>query len=131
MLLALRVAAAPATRPAEGRVGLRIRVGLKDQESTDWGGSIKVGDAKVESIRGWRLMPGDGGNGAEWTLMTRRARPQGAQRPARQPMMDNGLVVTLAGATAEQSISLEFKPGKVEFNLKDLPYGKKLMLLNG
>src|SRR5438045_9469822 len=76
-------------------------------------------------------MPGDGANGAEWTLMTRRAQPQGAAQRGRQPMMDNGLVVSLSGAGADQQINLEFKPGKADFNLKDLPYGKKQILLDG
>src|SRR4051812_35095648 len=92
---------------ADQRVGLRIRVGLKDTASSDWSGSISAGNAKVESIRGWRWMPGDGADGAGWKLTTRRAQPQGAaQRGQRMPMTDNGVIVTLSGVEAKQTIRL-------------------------
>src|SRR5688572_8830489 len=74
-------AAAAVERPpggADETMALRIRVGLKDKEATDWSGKIALSEGKVEAIRGWRWMAGDGAEGNGFTVSTRRRQPQNA-----------------------------------------------------
>jgi hypothetical protein len=80
LLLALPsfdVVAAAAERPAAGAaeedVALRIRVGLKDKEATDWSGKLALSDGEVTAIRGWRWMAGDAAEGNEFTVAPRAA----------------------------------------------------------
>src|SRR4051812_28705806 len=68
-----QAADAPTTpKAASELVTLRIRFGMKDQENTDWSGTLGLSSGKIESIRGWRWMPGDKAEGNAFTVMTRR-----------------------------------------------------------
>src|SRR4051794_3292631 len=62
-------------RPAAaGEAGVRIRFGLKDEESKDWSGTVSVKPGKVVAISGWRFEQDDQANGTEgWTASTRGA----------------------------------------------------------
>ena len=140
LALTLVADAAAAERPpggADETVALRIRVGLKDKEATDWSGKLALSEGNVEAIRGWRWMAGDGAEGNEFTLSTRRKQAQNAaerkrvQGGERMPMSDNGVIVTLAGATESATVTFDAKPGKAEFKLADVPYGKPLDALDG
>ena len=60
-------------RPAAAaESGVRIRLGLKDEQPTDWSGTVAVKPGKVVSISGWRFEQDDHANGTEgWTAATR------------------------------------------------------------
>ena len=130
-------AAEHASGGADETVALRIRVGLKDKEATDWSGKIALSEGKVETIRGWRWMAGDGAEGNEFTISTRRRQAQNSgerkrvQAGERLPMSDNGIIATLAGAMENATVTFETKPGKAEFKLADVPYGKPMDALDG
>jgi len=142
LIALLAIAFTPALTKADDsassgdRIALRIRFGMKDQDATDWSGSFDS-SAKIESIHGWRWMPGDHANGKEFTVWTRRAQAQsrGQQKQLQAgnklPMQDNGIVVTLAGAKPDEQLTFDTKPAKVKFARSDVPYGKKLMAENG
>src|SRR5687768_200878 len=119
------------------RVALRIRFGMKDKQGTDWGGTITPSQGKVETIHGWRWTAGDGAEGNSFKVSTRRAQPQSAaerkrvQAGGQLPLSDNGIIVTLSGAAADTLVTFDTKPGKAEFKLADVPYGKPLVALDG
>lgn len=122
---------------ADDAVSLRFRFGLKDADNTDWSGKLELSGGKVQSMRGWRWMPGDKSEGNAFTVMTRRQRPQTeADRKriaagGKMPMTDNGFIVTLSGVKPDTRITFDAKPGKLTFKLSDLPLGSKLAGIDG
>src|SRR5690242_21309802 len=79
----------------EAAVGVRIVLGLTDQNSTKWDGSVVARGARIASIEGWRLdaddalLPGD-----SWRISTHRIRLFGAGQALATPVA-NGVVVWL------------------------------------
>ena len=73
LVILLCIFSASIASAAEQREALRVRFGMKDTEATDWSGSLDLKSGQVESIRGWRWMPGDHAQGNAWTVSTRRA----------------------------------------------------------
>ncbi len=122
---------------ADEPVTLRILFGMKDQEPTDWSGKLDVGGGKVEAIRGWRWMQNDSADGSTWNVRTRRKAPQSAGERARiaagqqLPLNDNGILVTLSGCEASDSITFETKPATGTFRLDQLAYGETLPIAEG
>lgn len=123
--------------PAEEQVTLRIRFGMRDQQPTDWSGTLVCPSGEVASIRGWRWMQNDSADGNSWSVRTRRRPAQGAVERARVaagqklPVTDNGLVVTLRGCAADEPVRFETKPASVSFRLNQLPYGEPLVRAEG
>jgi hypothetical protein len=75
--MGLQLAAVALAADASEPVAIRFRFGMKDKEGTDWSGKLTTsGSGKVESIRGWRWMPGDHAEGDSWTVATRRGQAQ-------------------------------------------------------
>src|SRR5687768_15168779 len=139
LVIAILLAAQGGTLAADASepVAIRFRFGMKDKEGSDWSGQIATsGSGKVESIRGWRWMPGDHADGANFTVATRRQQAQSRgdrQRVAAgkpMPMTDNGIVVTLSGVKEDDQITFDSKVGKVSFKLADLPFGKRQIELD-
>src|SRR4051794_7671269 len=123
-------------KPASELVTLRIRFGMKDQENVDWSGTVALSAGKIESIRGWRWMPGDKAEGNAFTVMTRRQAAQSeaerkrVQAGGKLPIKENGIIVTLSGATLETQVTLDTKPGKASFKIAELPVGARLSKLD-
>lgn len=138
--LALTVAqsrGANESNKSDAPVSLRIRFGFKDKDATDWSGKLTADHGKVESIRGWRWGAGDHADGDTFVVGTRRPAAQNAAERARVqagnklPMQDNGIITILSGVTNDSTITFDAKPGKVDFKLSDVPYGKTLTELDG
>ncbi len=129
--------AAPSSQPSPDAIGLRVRFGMKDKAATKWDGKLVVSEGKVTSIRGWRWGPGDSAEGNEFTISTRRPGAQGAGEKkivaagGKLPIADNGFIAELSGTQPDTSITLDTAPGKYEFKLSDLPYGKLITALDG
>src|SRR5262245_52445193 len=117
----------PVAQAAEenSSVGLRIRFGMKDADGTDWSGKITPSTGKVETIRGWRWMPGDHADGNSFTVATRRAPAQSRAERQQQrnggklPVSDNGIIVSLSGVTPDSEITFDAAPGKHSFKLSE------------
>jgi len=132
------LSAAPADLQPDS-AAVRIRFGMRDTQSTDWSGKITPSQGRVTDIRGWRWGAGDAANvpAGTWTVHTNRVPAQGeaakkAVKAGRQmPMADNGVVVTLAGAGDGTKFDVETQQGKADFTLGDIPYGKRLVFLDG
>ena len=116
-------------------VALRIRLGQKDREPTDWSGSIKLPTGRVLGITGWRWNPGDHAQGDSWTVQTLRLRPN--ERPVEAPantqgpVQEVGLVINLADVDPNGAITLDTKAGSATFKLADLTNGRQIHALNG
>jgi hypothetical protein len=123
--------------PAPDAVGLRIRFGMKDKVGTAWNGKLTLSEGKVTEMHGWRFQPGDSAEDGEWTISTRRLPAQGSGDKARlaaggkMPMGDNGFTAVMTGVKPDTSITFDTQPGKYEFKLSDVPYGKTLSALDG
>ncbi|MBM4080240.1 MAG: hypothetical protein FJ278_11120, partial [Planctomycetes bacterium] len=124
--------------PPPGAVVLRVRFGMKDQEPTDWSGTIAVTPGRVLDIRGWRWTPADFAEGNAWTVQTRRLPPMDSVQRKRveegkitMPIGDNGVVITLADTQPSSDIEIAAKPGTVAFKLSEIPYGQRLQRLEG
>ena len=131
-------AAAAAKEVGTDAVALRIRFGQKDEEPTNWSGSIDVSAGVVGEIRGWRWQPGDFAKGSAWTVETRRQRPQDAPKRQQQkqegkqwPVQENGVIINLTNTKPDAAVTIKTEPGNVSFKLSDLADGKKIASLNG
>src|SRR4051812_30147440 len=73
ILLALSIAVC-ATAQQQSGVGVRILLGITDQQSTKWDGSVTVSGAEVRAIEPWRFEPEDSISGTSWKVATHAAR---------------------------------------------------------
>ncbi len=122
-------------------VGLRIRFGLTDKESTKWDGSVTVQPGRVANLSGWRFEQADAVQGASaWTASThpattvRRAnqpKKAKAKAAATGPLADNGVVLSLADVTEDSRVEVKTAKGNFSFKLSDVPYGKVVEQLAG
>lgn len=80
-------------------VGVRVRFGLKDAQSTVWDGTVKVEPGRVALISGWRFEQGDKANGvAGWTASTRAATATGRTNAQKNKAKVNSETPAKAGA---------------------------------
>ena len=121
--------------PAQtGRVGVRILLGMTDQQSTKWDGSVTARGAQVDSIEPWRFEPSDSISGTSWTVSTHPARlfNAGSQMGLTAPtVVANGVIVRLANQSANAELAVNTAQGNFTIRLADLPYGKILSELGG
>src|SRR6266545_373185 len=124
-------------RGADDTAAVRIRFGMKDTDNTDWSGTVTPSSGKVESIRGWRWMPGDKADGNSFTVMSRRQQAQSAAERKQvaawnqMPMTDNGILVSMSAIKPDTEIAFDTKQAKATFKLAGVPYGKRLSLAEG
>jgi hypothetical protein len=110
---------------------------MKDAEEQDWSGSVTATPGKVAEIRGWRWTPIDKAEGSSWTVRTRQIPAQSSAQREKvraghpMPIGDNGVIITLADVLPSSEIVIATKPAEVKFKLSELPYGKRLMQLQG
>jgi len=115
-----------------GRVCLRVQLGLKDQENTRWDGEVRVAPGSVARLEVWRKGAQDSVEGSSWKLSTRPApRFQGAQAKQPQAPAENGLLVSLDDVREDSEIQIATKQGDFSFKLSEVPYGKRLVRLEG
>ena len=84
---------------AESGVGVRILLGVTDQQSTKWDGAVSVRGAEVRSIEPWRFEPEDSISGTSWKIATHAARlfNNGGQMGLTGPqIVANGIIVRLS-----------------------------------
>jgi hypothetical protein len=135
-------AVAFALQPQEPAVWtVRIVLGLRDKQPTDWSGKVAVAGGEVAAIEGWRFEDSDKVSGTTgWSCKTRNYLAYG-QRTAVQladgkprypePMQPwpNGVTLTLKGKTP--TVTLQLPAGEVKFELAKLKTGEPLAMLDG
>jgi hypothetical protein len=57
----------------QDRVGVRILLGMTDQESKRWDGSLSARGAQIAEIEPWRFDTGDAISGNTWKVSTHPA----------------------------------------------------------
>ncbi|MBI5684083.1 MAG: hypothetical protein HZC54_03290 [Verrucomicrobia bacterium] len=136
-LILVGLLSAVALATAADAVTLRVRFGMKDAEGTDWSGSVTATPGKVVEIHGWRWTPMDKAEGNEWTVKTRSIPVQSSAQREKvragkpMPIGDNGVIITLVDVMPSSEIVITTKPGEAKFKLSDLPFGKRLLRLEG
>lgn len=136
-----------ASASAADDVGLRVRFGLNDERPTKWDATVELSEGKVTHISGWHFLKGDEINGTKgWTASThpvaqqqnrgnnqKKAAKAAANRTPqqKQPMSDNGVVISMTGVTAESRVTIKTKQGEFEVALGDLKYGDIVEKLDG
>ncbi len=123
--------AAPAAPPApeDAESSFRILLGLTDEKSTPWDGSVSVTEGAVARIEPWRFDDGDRLEGNTWKLATHQARAFGAV--AQRPVVANGVVATFRDLTPNSQARVETVQGHFQFRPADLPYGTAAKFLDG
>lgn len=131
---------------AADELGLRVRFGLNDRQPTKWDGTVEVSPGKVTHLSGWHFARGDEINGtAGWTASThpvaqqargnnqKKAAGAAAKRSpqAKQPMSDNGVVISMSGVTDDSRVTIKTAQGVFDVVLGDLQYGRIVEQLDG
>src|SRR5579862_5260589 len=130
--LALCATIAPAQ--AQNEVGIRILLGVTDEKTTKWDGSVTVRGAEVRAIEPWRFEPEDSINGSSWKIATHAARlfNNGSQMGLFSPVIvPNGVIVRISNNTPNIELAVKTAQGNFAIKLADLPYGKFVYALNG
>ena len=135
------------SQASAAELGVRIRFGLTDERSTKWDGTITPAAGRVTHISGWRFAKGDAIDGVKgWTASTRPLAQTGRgnnqkkaaaaaekrqNAKAKQPMADNGVVVSLADLQRDTPVTVKTAQGEFEFTFTELTYGKIIEKLDG
>ncbi|MCC6395064.1 MAG: hypothetical protein IT167_31020 [Bryobacterales bacterium] len=118
---------------AQPKAGVRILLGVTDQATTKWDGSVQARGARITSIEPWRFDGQDamlGGN--SWKCETHPPRLFGAQSAANSTVrVANGVMVWLDGDGANVELAVETAQGNFTVRLSDVPYGSAAQPLNG
>jgi len=139
-VLALLIPLSAAIRADE--VGLLIRFGLTDKDSTVWDGSVAVSSGKVDTVTGWRFQQKDEVNGLTWKASTRpltvrrsNAQKKGAKtgkkKTSGEPIADNGVILRLTGVAQDSVVTLKLPKGEVSFSLSEVSYQKSITRFDG
>lgn len=135
-----------ASASAAAEIGLRIRLGLNDEQPTQWDGTVEVSSGKVVHIGGWRFAKGDEIDGTRgWKCSTRpmaqgprgnnqkKAAAAAANRAPgkKQPLNDNGVVVSLTDVNDDSTVTIKTEQGTFAVKLAELKYGDIVEYLQG
>ena len=134
VFFALSLAFCVSISAAESGVGVRILLGVSDQQSTKWDGAVTVRGAEVRSIEPWRFEPEDSISGTSWKIATHAARlfNNGSQMGMTGPtIVANGIIVRLSSNAPNVELAVKTAQGAFTVRLSDIPYGKVASELNG
>jgi hypothetical protein len=127
--LTLLIAALGLAAESRGAVGVRVLMGLTDQNSSKWDGSAAAPGARIAKIDPWRFDVEQASSGAlaadsirdnTWILSTHRARNFGASTQ----FVPNGVIVWLEDETEATELDIKTAQGNFRLRLSDIPYGK-------
>jgi len=114
-------------------VGVRILLGVTDQKSAKWDGSVTASGAEALAIEPWRFEPEDSINGMSWKISTHSVRlfNGGSQMGmASAPIVPNGIIVRLSSDAPNVELAVKTAQGNFTVRLADVPYGKVVYALN-
>jgi hypothetical protein len=112
--------------------GVRVILGLGDTSPTKWDGSAAVSGASIRGVEPWRFEGPDAISGNSWKVSTRAIRLfGGANRKGTPPIVANGVIVGLSGATGSSELQVKTAQGDFTVRMSDIPYGKPASALNG
>jgi hypothetical protein len=131
--LALPVLLILASFSARADVGVRILLGISDENPATWDGSATVTSGKITRLDPWRFGKDDSINAdGSWKISTapvlsflhlvERRKP---------PVGSNGVIVWLTGEDENTQVRVQTAQGNFNIRLGDLPYGQFNHLLDG
>jgi hypothetical protein len=119
--------------PASAQMGVRVLLGVSDETSVNWDGSVTADGAHITRLDPWRfgkedeLIPDN-----SWKLSTRPVLSfLHLVFKLTPPVGDNGVIVWLSDDNPNAEVKVKTKQGNFAFRLSDLPYGKFLYELGG
>jgi hypothetical protein len=127
LLLVLLLGVSAAAEP----FGVRIILGLTDQETATWNGSASIDRGRIGLVEGWRFEGEDGVNGSSWRAQTHPIRLFGAQAKQGPAVVANGVVVWLAEAEESSRLTVKTTQGEFSVVLSEIPFGKSVRRLDG
>ena len=130
LLWATLLPAAVAQDPA----GVRLLLGVNDQQPTRWDGSASGRGVQITSVEPWRFESEDSISGSSWKASSRPARLFGGAiqwELPRVPVVANGVILLLDGRRPDAELSIQTAQGNFSLRLADLEYGRTLSLLGG
>ncbi|HID07663.1 MAG TPA: hypothetical protein EYP10_11025 [Armatimonadetes bacterium] len=103
---------------------VQLTLGLKDNQPTNWTGTIKVSEGRLIRLDA-QLGKNDWLRGNAWRLRTRRIgrRQRGAVRPVQ--------LTAVFDAPADAKVEVTTQQGNFSFIIGKLVYGKRALFLNG
>jgi hypothetical protein len=132
------VVAPPIAAAPEDEWSFRILLGVTDRQSVKWDGSLSVSSGVVARVEPWRFDLDDrlesraeNSASVSWKLSTHPARAFGGQNPQNQPIVANGVIVSLRGLNSSSEVSVETAQGNFKFRPADIGYGKAAKFLEG
>lgn len=114
--------------PLAGLVGVRVLLGARDTEPTDYRGTVGIEPGRIIAAEGYDFRRGDRiETTGEFSLSTRRREPRNANERQRgrenMPVTPNGFVLTLADTTADSTLILTLPAGVERIPLAALERG--------
>ncbi|SPE40792.1 conserved exported hypothetical protein [Candidatus Sulfopaludibacter sp. SbA3] len=120
------------SQAASADVGVRVVFGLGDVQTARWDGSAAARGAQIKLVEPWRFEDGDAVTGQSWRAATHPIRLFGggnANQP-NAPIVANGVILTLTDAAGAE-VDVTTTQGNFTVALRDIPYGKSILALNG
>jgi Protein of unknown function (DUF3604) len=119
--------------PASAQIGLRVLLGVTDEASAVWDGSVSVDGARVTRLDPWRFGKEDEiiGN-TSWKASTRPVLSfMHLVLHLQPPVGDNGVIIWLSEDNPNAEIKIKTTQGDFSLRLGDLPFGKLTYELGG
>jgi hypothetical protein len=116
-------------------VAFRILLGVGDQQSTDWSGSIKPSAGRIENIQGWRFRGADKADAqsSSWSAWSGRSLINiGRQNVGTPPpTLENGVIVAASSTDDGTTFSVKTAQGDFSFTVGDILPGTHKRFLDG
>jgi hypothetical protein len=119
--------------PTSAQIGVRVLLGVTDETSVNWDGSVTAEGARVTRLDPWRFGKEDElQSDNSWKVSTRPVLSfLHLVFKLTPPVGDNGVIVWLSEDNPNAEIKVKTTQGNFAFRLSALPYGKFLYELGG
>lgn len=126
LLLVISLCPVPLTH---AQSGVRVLLGITDQESARWDGSVAVEGATITRIDPWRFTPDDEIHADNsWRVSTRPIPLTWDERP---PVVPNGVIIWLNGENRDTLFKIKTAKGDFSFRLNQAQFGRFRYELGG
>jgi hypothetical protein len=100
----------------------RVTLGHKDANPTDWDGSLRIENGRIDTVNGWRLLERDAAGMSGWRIRSQPA----------DPLIRRVSGITVYGSgTGQANFRVSSVRGDFDFSLADLRSSPKLERLDG
>src|SRR5581483_5443175 len=115
-----------------GAAGVRLVLGVSDQEPTPWDGSVTASGARITKLEPWRFEKEDAlVNDSSWRARSRAIRLFGGSIRPSTPVVGNGVIVWLEDEREGAELRVRTAHGDFTVRLAEIPFGVPRKYLNG